>query len=241
VATDWLKLKDEYLHTAIGLKALARQHGVPYTDLQKMATQENWAAMKRAQRAQKARPSSLTDGANEVHKMETQENWAAMKRVQRAQKARPSGLTDGANEVHKASHPAETRASETEARAAAYGQSEQTDRIARLRAIGDQLTDQLARATVELDKQVLKHKRKTREVVYDGMDAKGKPVEETVEENYELEIVDATVSCAGLQKLSATLKNLREATMADAGDGQSVGMVAELMKRLDEEAARGEA
>ena len=117
--------------------------------------------------------------------------------------------------------------------AAGYGKAE---RMARLIAIGDQLTDQLARATVELDKQVLRHKRKTREVVYDGPEARGKPVEETVEENYHLEIVDAPVNCAGLQKLSATLKNLRDAARATDGEAQGVGMVAELMRKLDDDA-----
>ena len=116
-----------------------------------------------------------------------------------------------------------------------------SDRIARLMAIGDRLTEQLARATVELDKQVLRQRRKTREMVYEGADARGKPVEETVQENIELEIVDATVNCAGLQKLSATLKNLREAAQANAGDEQSVGMVAELMRKLDDEAGREDA
>lgn len=213
MATDWLKLQDEYLHTAIALKALARQHGVPYTELQEVAACESWVAMKRAQRALAAKQSSPTNGANSAPKNPHQATKCAPQSPELALKT--TVIT--------------------------ADQSDHTDRIARLRAIGDRLTDQLARATIELDKQVLKHKRKTREVVYDGLDAKGKPVEETVEENYELEIVDATVSCSGLQKLSATLKNLREATMADAGDGQSVGMVAELMKRLDDETGRGEA
>lgn len=115
------------------------------------------------------------------------------------------------------------------------------DRLARLRAIGDRLTDQLARATVELDKHMLKHRRKTREMLYEDAASRGKPVEETVEENYAVEIVDGTVNCAGLQKLSATLKYLSDAAMAGGGEEQSVGMVAELMKKLDDEAAREDA
>lgn len=213
MATDWLMLQDEYLHTAITLKALAKQHGVPYGKLHEVVAREGWVAMKHAKRSlatEQPQPPSKARESTKSTRQTTEENPSAAEKSPETQTL-----------------PAEP--------------ADHTDRIARLRAIGDRLTDQLARATVELDKQVLKRKRKTREVVYDGMDAKGKPVEETVEENYELEIVDATVSCAGLQKLSATLKNLREATMADAGEGQSVGMVAELMKRLDDEAAREEA
>ena len=152
------------------------------------------------------------------------EGWASLKRAQRlldaAQVAAPGATPQPGAE------PAATDA-------AGYGKAE---RMARLIAIGDQLTDQLARATVELDKQVLRHKRKTREVVYDGPEARGKPVEETVEENYHLEIVDAPVNCAGLQKLSATLKNLRDAARATDGEAQGVGMVAELMRKLDDDA-----
>ena len=150
------------------------------------------------------------------------EGWASLKRAQRLLAA-AQAATPGAPPQPGAEPAAD----------AAYGKAE---RMARLIAIGDQLTDQLARATVELDKQVLRHKRKTREVVYDGPEARGKPVEETVEENYHLEIVDAPVNCAGLQKLSATLKYLRDAARATDGEAQGVGMVAELMRKLDDDA-----
>ena len=63
-------------------------------------------------------------------------------------------------------------------------------------------------------------------------------MEETVEEKYQLEVVRVPVSCAGLQKLSATLKNLREATRADQTRDDSVDRVTELMRRLDDEACR---
>ncbi len=114
------------------------------------------------------------------------------------------------------------------------------DTLARLRAISGQLTDQLARAAGQLDKQVLKHRRKTRELVYDGGDPRAKPVEETVEEHCELEIVDVPVSCEGLQRLSSALKNLSDIVKTGGGDEQSVGMVAALMKKLDDEAAKGD-
>ena len=156
--------------------------------------------------------------------MAAREGWAALKRAQRLLDA-AQAATPGA--------PPQPCGEPAAVDAAGYGKAE---RMARLIAIGDQLTDQLARATVELDKQVLRHKRKTREVVYDGPEARGKPVEETVEENYHLEIVDAPVNCAGLQKLSATLKNLRDAARATDGEAQGVGMVAELMRKLDDDA-----
>ena len=199
MATDWLKLKTDYLSTPVSLRALAVQNGVNPRTLQTVAAREGWAAAKRS-----------GNGA-----------------------AQPNGAKTHAKTPSQAHSARQNTAAGVPLPA-----QEPSERRARLLAIGDQLTDQLARAAVELDKQVLKHKRKTREMVYDDAQAKGKPVEETVEENYELEIVDATVNCAGLQKLSAALKNLCDVTAAGDSDGQSVGMVAQLMKKLDEEAGR---
>ncbi len=113
-------------------------------------------------------------------------------------------------------------------------------RLEQLKTIRDRLTIQLERATGQLDKQVLLHKRKRREMIYDDPLGKGKPVEETVEENVLLEVVDAPVNSASLQRLSAALKTLREITQADQGDGRGTELVAELMRKLDEEAAREE-
>jgi hypothetical protein len=111
-------------------------------------------------------------------------------------------------------------------------------RLEQLKTIRDQLTAQLERATGQLDKQVLLHKRRRREMTYDDPLGKGKPVEETVEENVLLEVVDAPVNSANLQRLSTALKTLREITQGDQGDGHGVELVAELMRKLDEESAR---
>lgn len=182
MATDWLKLKEEYLRSTAGLNALADRHSLSRSQVKQRAAGEGWAAEKRAAQAA----------------------GAAAAAPQAAREA-------------------------------------ETPLLARYRAIGDQLTDQLARAVGQLDKQVLRRTRKTRELVYDEQGARAKPVEETVEESCELEIVDATVSCEGLHKLSATLKNLSDLAKAGCADEQSVNLVAELMKKLDEEAAREEA
>lgn len=113
----------------------------------------------------------------------------------------------------------------------------QDDPIARMEAIRAQLTALLARAAGELDKQVLVQKSRRKEVTYDDSQGKGKPVEETVEESLRLEVVDALVNCMGLQRLSAALKTLRDVAQANAGSAAGTDRVAELMRRLDEEAA----
>jgi len=113
-------------------------------------------------------------------------------------------------------------------------------RLEQLKTIRDRLTVQLELATGQLDKQVLLHKRKRREMTYDDPLGRGKPVEETVEENVLLEVVDAPVNSASLQRLSAALKTLREITQADQSDGRATELVTELMRKLDEESAREE-
>ena len=223
MATDWLKLQTEYLQSGESLRALAQRHGVSARALGRVAADEGWAALRRARRLM---DTGLTENANGAP-------------PDRDEPAQGGALALGGETPERGGAGAQRRARAARADSPpAETPAAQAERRAKLMAISDRLTDQLARATVELDKQVLRHKRKTREVVYDGPEAKGKPVEETVEENYHLEIVDAPVNCSGLQKLSATLKNLREAARATDGDEQSVGRVAELMKKLDDEAAR---
>ena len=148
VATDWLKLKEEYLRSTAGLNALADRHGIGRKRVQTLAAKQGWAAEKRAAKAK------ATQGEAASRKQPTQQPPAS------------------------------------------------TQRLARLKAIGDQLTEQLARAAGEQE---------------------------------------ARVSCEGLHKLSITLKNLSDLAKAGNPDEQSVALVAELMKKLDEEAAREEA
>ena len=114
------------------------------------------------------------------------------------------------------------------------------ERAAKLKAITDELIARLANATGELTKQAVVCKSRRKEMTYDDPQGKGKPVEETVEERAWLELLDAPVDSMGLQRLSATLKTLLEVTRADADDRQGVALVAELMKKLDDEAAQPE-
>ena len=182
MATDWLKLRDEYLRSPDGLKPLAERHGIGYGELKRRAAREGWAARKRTMR----------------------KNDAALPQAQAA--APP--VTDA-------------------------------DRRAQLMAIGDKLTAQLARAAGELDKRAVQHKRRTKETTYGDEQSRGKPVEETVEERVSLETVSALVDSMGLQRLSSTLKILREVTLQGNEGERSLRKVEELMRKLDEDAGKG--
>ncbi len=173
MATDWQKLRNEYLQTSLSLRALAGRHGVAPSTLRNRAAREGWAQTRRARQTEEAAAPACD-----------------------------------------------------------------ADRMAQLKAIGDRLTAQLARATDELDKQIVRHKRKVREMTYDDPEASGRPVMETVEERVLLEVVDAPVDSMGLKRLSATLKILRDVAKADGDGEQGVAQVEELMRRLDTEAGK---
>ena len=236
VATDWLILKTEYLRTELSLRALAALHGVGLRQLQRVAAGEGWAAARLAKRTAKAdepakptRASPAQKAAGKGHGGGRLPAGGTLQPGAPALQARRGAVCGKPPPTGRRAPPASTAPLPPDA-----------DTQARLRAISEQLTSQLARAAGQLDKQVLRHKRKTRELVYEGGEPRGKPVEETVQETCEIEIVDAPVSCEGLQRLASTLKNLNDILKTGGGDEQSVGMVAALMKKLDEAAMKEE-
>ncbi|MEA4998647.1 MAG: hypothetical protein VB087_04575 [Candidatus Limiplasma sp.] len=229
MATDWLMLKDEYLQTSMSLRAVAAKAGVPYAALSRRAARLGWAKAKRAGAggAVRGHPAKAPQAALPAAALQPPEARGAAD----APPAQAAGAV-GTPLTRQGAEPApEPPMLDTSAPG-----GEDACR-ARLVAIRDQLTEQLARATGELDKQVLLRRCKTRAIEYGGEDARGKPVEEVTREETELTIVDATVDSAGLQRLSATLKTLTG--VVQAGDVKSLGveMVAALMRRLDAEAA----
>ena len=237
-APDWQRIQEAYLRTAVSLKALAREKGVNLSQLRATAAREGWVALKRAGGLINAADAGVAAVASTPrHNDRDIRNACVTDNPAKINEAAETGETVENGETSKDGETTDAKGRRVPAdRGTPDGPEAAANRLARLAAIGDQLTDQLARAAGELDKQVVLRKTRTREMVYEDAEGRGKPVEETVEENVEVTIVDALVNCAGLQKLSATLKNLREATRVDAGDGETVGMVAELMKKLDDEA-----
>ncbi|MCE5344017.1 MAG: hypothetical protein LLF96_10625 [Eubacteriales bacterium] len=202
MATDWLKLQEEYLHTPVSLRRLAKKHGIGCTTISNRAAREGWAAQKRTAKPNPPEPAVSSETA--------------------------SGTTPTCEMplTGDVTHPCDVPP------------ACDADRLAQLQAIGDQLTAQLARAVSDLDKQAVQHKRRTKEIIYGDQEAKGKPVEETTEEKVLSETIRVPVSSIGLHRLSTALKILREVTLADNGDMQSLKLVADLMKKLDAEAGK---
>ena len=248
MGTDWHKVQTEYLETGISLKALAAKHGVGQKALGRLAASEEWAKLKRVRMALDAverqqsmhRQTSTRKGGAAPRQsaesgktaMQDAENANACAARARHRYRTPNPQGTGSAKGSKTNQSAAMRANPE-------GALSEEERRAKLAAIRDQLMAQLARATAELDKQVLLHKRKTREIVYDGLEARSKPMEETTQEEIQMEIVDATVNCMGLQRLSATLKTLSGLAREGGGDAQSVELVARLMQKLDGDAQAG--
>ena len=168
-------------------KAAPKQEGKPVKAAPKQADKPVKAAPKQEGKPVKAAPKQADKPVKAASKQEGKPVKAAPMQESKAVKA--------AQTTARKTPEAQAREPSPEASCLP---GRDTDRRARLLAIGDQLTDKLALATGQTD------------------------------------------DCAGLQKLVATLKSLREIALDDDGDAQSVGMVAELMKKLDEEAAREE-
>lgn len=118
-------------------------------------------------------------------------------------------------------------------RIASVAASHEVDRITRLLSIGDKLSAKLDEAAGQLDRKMVTHKRKvkTTEKPKDGA-----WTETTVEEEI-LEVVDAPLDRQGIKLLASALKDLNDIAATPKTDEQSLSKVAEMMSRLDKEAA----
>ncbi len=84
------------------------------------------------------------------------------------------------------------------------------DRVTKLLTISDALVEQLETATQQLNKQMIRNKRKKRTVEYKDSKAMGKPTKEIIEENEELVVVPGIIDRLGLQQISNALKNIKD-------------------------------
>ena len=119
--------------------------------------------------------------------------------------------------------------------------SKEVDRLTRLLSISDKLAAKLEQATEELDRQLVRNKKKTRVITYGDQAAKGKPTKEVIDELETLDTMKAPIDRLGLQQLSSALKNLRDVANTPRADEQSLEKIRELMAGLDKEAADGAA
>ena len=109
----------------------------------------------------------------------------------------------------------------------------EADRLSRLLSIGDKLAEKLEQATAELDRQLIRNKKKTRTITYGDEKAPGKPTKEIIDEDEILAVMPAPIDWLGVQQLSSALKNLHEVIKpyeeANNRDVEDVTPLAELL------------
>lgn len=84
------------------------------------------------------------------------------------------------------------------------------DRIARLLQIADMATDKAEQALGELERYVVRDKKKVRTVEYKDNMAIGKPTKEVIDETEHINIASGPVDRLGLSQVTNALKNIKE-------------------------------
>ena len=80
---------------------------------------------------------------------------------------------------------------------------------AKVSDLADKLLIKVEQAIDELDRTMVTHKTKIKEVKYGDHNAKGKPTKEVIREEEELISVETIIDRAGLRMISAALKDLQ--------------------------------
>ncbi len=78
----------------------------------------------------------------------------------------------------------------------------------RILELSDMLLDKIEKSITEIDRCIIKTKEKTKTVEYD-CDLK-KPVNESVEETENIEIIDGMIDKMGIKQLVSTLKDIKD-------------------------------
>ena len=99
---------------------------------------------------------------------------------------------------------------ETKRKALEKASDADADRIARLLLIADKAAGKAEQALDELERYVVKDKKKVRTVEYKDAAAIGKPTKEVIDETEHINIANGPVDRLGLSQVTAALKNIKE-------------------------------
>ena len=91
--------------------------------------------------------------------------------------------------------------------------NKQSDKMARIDKLTDQLLDKLEQAITELDLQLAKHTDKTKTIEYDNDRRPDKPTREIVHEEEKLLEVKSIIDRQGLKQIASALKDIKEVKM----------------------------
>ncbi len=82
------------------------------------------------------------------------------------------------------------------------------DREKRILDISDKLLDKIEKSILEIDRCIIRTKERTKNVEYD-FDLK-KPINESVEEKENIDIIEGMIDKMGLKQLVSTLKDIKD-------------------------------
>ena len=99
---------------------------------------------------------------------------------------------------------------ETKRKAIEKSSDKDADRIVRLLQIADMAADKAEQALNELDRYVVRDKRKERTVEYKDKTAIGKPTKETIDEKESIRVETGPVDRLGLSQVASALRNIKE-------------------------------
>lgn len=116
-------------------------------------------------------------------------------------------------------------------------QKKESDRMARIMDASDRLLEKIERAIDELNIQMVTHKTKTKTIEYRNSERPDKPTKEIIEEEEKLIECTSVIDRIGLQKLTASLLNLKEIQnlKSEADIREQEARIAKLEKDAEDE------
>lgn len=92
-------------------------------------------------------------------------------------------------------------------------ESRQVEKLERILSITDKLLDKIEKAVDELDIQLCKNVKKTKEIEYNNFERPDKPTKEVIHETEEVLEYRTIIDRKGAQELASAIKSLKEVQM----------------------------
>lgn len=108
----------------------------------------------------------------------------------------------------------------------------EAEKVANIKSIANDLALNIKKANSQLETYIIKKKKKTKKIKYDYEAMK--PREEEINENEEIETVDAIIDRQGLKMLASALKDLNEIIGNDTQNEQNINKVKDILVKIKE-------
>lgn len=106
----------------------------------------------------------------------------------------------------------------------------EAQQIVDIKSIANDLALNIIKANSQLEKYIVKNKKKTKTVVYDYK--VGKPEKETINEDEQIEVLNGIVDRQGLKMLTSALKDLND-ILSDKNDNNKENKIDQYLSKLE--------